>query len=265
VPQPNIAVGYVDARGRVHNPHLMWLVEHSVAFKPKGRQPPQRLFFDVLRRLTAALVPYGADPGGLVNALRPNAGLPVRDQSCCAQSPSPAIPQRPRHVRPHAPPLCLVQNWLKRLEASLDGGSVNHFVRISTFSGQFLDSFVAFLPLSRVFSADSIVRAQAIRGEPGFTGNAPGGPSRWSSDRPSDWQPLRTELVVEVSYDQVTDGRLRHGTRLRRWRPDKMPRQRTREQLQQELRPGRLMEELFGEIGRWKNQQVAVALLSAAS
>jgi ATP-dependent DNA ligase len=84
-------------------------------------------------------------------------------------------------------------------------------------------------------------KLEALRGPPGFTGDAPGGPSRWSNERSADWQPLQTKLVVEVSYDQVTDGRFRHGTMLRRWRPDKAPRQCTREQLQQEVRPGRLI------------------------
>jgi ATP-dependent DNA ligase len=88
-------------------------------------------------------------------------------------------------------------------------------------------------------------KLEALKGAPGFTGDAPGGPSRWSNERSADWQPLRTELVVEVSYDQVTDGRFRHGTMLRRWRPDKAPRQCTREQLQQEMRPGLVVEELL--------------------
>ena len=60
---------------------------------------------------------------------------------------------------------------------------------------------------------------------PGFTGRAPGGPSRWSTDRSVEWKPLRPELVVEVSYDHFTGDRFRHGTRLIRWRPDKSPRQ----------------------------------------
>jgi ATP-dependent DNA ligase len=88
------------------------------------------------------------------------------------------------------------------------------------------------------------IKLEALKGPPGFTGDAPGGPSRWSNERSADWQPLRTELVVEISYDQVTDGRFRHGTMLHRWRPDKAPRQCTREQLQQELQPGRLIEGL---------------------
>jgi len=58
---------------------------------------------------------------------------------------------------------------------------------------------------------------------PGFTGNAPGGPSRWSTERSAEWQPMRPELVVEVRYDHVSGGRFRHGTRLLRWRPDKAP------------------------------------------
>jgi ATP-dependent DNA ligase len=60
---------------------------------------------------------------------------------------------------------------------------------------------------------------------PGFTGNAPGGPSRWSTRRTAEWQPLAPELVVEVTYDHVTAGRFRHGTDLIRWRPDKVPKQ----------------------------------------
>jgi ATP-dependent DNA ligase len=67
---------------------------------------------------------------------------------------------------------------------------------------------------------------------PGFTGNAPGGPSRWSTERSGEWQPLRPELVVEVRFDHVSGGRFRHGTRLLRWRPDKAPRQCTFEQIE---------------------------------
>ena len=75
---------------------------------------------------------------------------------------------------------------------------------------------------------------------PGFTGKAPGGPSRWNNGEESEWEPLRNELVVEVLYDQVTGARFRHGTRLLRWRPDKAPTQCTMEQLVYELRPAEL-------------------------
>lgn len=56
---------------------------------------------------------------------------------------------------------------------------------------------------------------------PGFTGNKPGGPSRWSTKRSSEWEPLAPKLVVEVQYDHFTGGRFRHGTKFLRWRPDK--------------------------------------------
>ncbi|MBZ9856461.1 ATP-dependent DNA ligase [Mesorhizobium sp. CA13] len=74
-------------------------------------------------------------------------------------------------------------------------------------------------------------RLEALRESPGFTGNAPGGPSRWSTQRSGDWEPLRPELVVEVRFDHVTGNRFRHGTKLLRWRPDKAPRQCTFDQL----------------------------------
>jgi ATP-dependent DNA ligase len=67
--------------------------------------------------------------------------------------------------------------------------------------------------------------------KPGFTGQAPGGPSRWSTERSAQWQPLAPKLVVEVQYDHFTGGRFRHGTRFLRWRPDKAARQCTMEQL----------------------------------
>ncbi len=83
---------------------------------------------------------------------------------------------------------------------------------------------------------------EALIEPPGFTGNAPGGPSRWSTERTGQWEPLKAELVVEVRYDQVTGRRFRHGTALLRWRPDKAPKQCTFEQLAPELRPSEIKE-----------------------
>ena len=74
-------------------------------------------------------------------------------------------------------------------------------------------------------------RLEALRRAPGFTGRAPGGPSRWASERSAEWIPLAPELVVEVAFDQVTQERFRHGTRLLRWRPDKAPDQCRMEQI----------------------------------
>jgi ATP-dependent DNA ligase len=77
-------------------------------------------------------------------------------------------------------------------------------------------------------------RLKTLIAPPGFTGNAPGGPSRWSSKRSGEWQPLKPKLVVEVCYDHFSGDRFRHGTKLLRWRPDKAPRQCTFEQIRQE-------------------------------
>ena len=74
-------------------------------------------------------------------------------------------------------------------------------------------------------------KLEKLIGPPGFTGDKPGGPSRWSSKRSSEWQPLKPKLVVEVCYDHFSGGRFRHGTRLLRWRPDKAPKQCTIEQV----------------------------------
>jgi ATP-dependent DNA ligase len=84
----------------------------------------------------------------------------------------------------------------------------------------------------RAALTERLLAVQRRGGAPaGFTGNAPGGPSRWSNERSTEWEPLPHELVVEVSFDHFSGGRFRHGTRLVRWRPDKAPSQCTREQV----------------------------------
>ena len=82
---------------------------------------------------------------------------------------------------------------------------------------------------------DAVTRTlEKLVEKPGFTGRAPGGPSRWSTARSGEWQPLKTKLVVEVQYHQFSGGRFRHGTKLLRWRPDKAPQQCTLAQVEQE-------------------------------
>jgi ATP-dependent DNA ligase len=73
---------------------------------------------------------------------------------------------------------------------------------------------------------------EPLMGGAGFTGNAPGGPSRWSTERSSQWQALKPKLVCEVSYDHFSGGRFRHGTKFLRWRPEKHPQDCTFEQVQ---------------------------------
>jgi ATP-dependent DNA ligase len=73
---------------------------------------------------------------------------------------------------------------------------------------------------------------EALKKPPGFTGNAPGGPSRWSTERSGEWEPVDPKVVVEVTYDHFTGGRFRHGTKIVRWRKDKAPRQCTLDQVE---------------------------------
>ena len=58
-----------------------------------------------------------------------------------------------------------------------------------------------------------------------------GEPSRWSAGRDLEWVAMRPELVVEVTFDHVSDGRIRHGAKVQRWRDDKSPRECTVDQL----------------------------------
>ena len=73
---------------------------------------------------------------------------------------------------------------------------------------------------------------EALKKPPGFTGNAPGGPSRWSTERTGEWEPVNPTVVVEVAYDHFTGGRFRHGTKILRWRRDKDPRQCAMDQIE---------------------------------
>lgn len=86
------------------------------------------------------------------------------------------------------------------------------------------------------------IELETLVGPPGFTGDAPGGPSRWSTARSAEWQPLQWARIAEVRYDQVTGRRFRHATRFLRWRPDKRPDQCRTDQLARELRPAELAE-----------------------
>ena len=99
-----------------------------------------------------------------------------------------------------------------------DAGKLNHVGHTSGFAG------VDKIALTR--------ELEALRGGDGFSGRAPGGPSRWSTERSAAWEPLRPERVVEVGFDQVSDDRFRHGTKLLRFRPDKAPAQCRMDQLE---------------------------------
>jgi ATP-dependent DNA ligase len=94
------------------------------------------------------------------------------------------------------------------------------------------------------FTADERRDLEAVlapfRGGSGFTGRAPGGPSRWSANRSTGWEPLAPTLVCEVRFDHFSGGRFRHGTKFLRWRPDKEPAQCTFAQVRPAGRAGLL-------------------------
>jgi ATP-dependent DNA ligase len=100
-----------------------------------------------------------------------------------------------------------------------DQGLLDHVGFVSSFSGEEREALRA--------------KVEKLVSPPGFTGRKPGGPSRWSTDRSADWQPVKPSLVVEVTYDHYSGDRFRHGTSFVRWRPDKAPRQCTMEQVKQ--------------------------------
>ncbi|WP_338928180.1 hypothetical protein WDZ11_00215 (plasmid) [Roseomonas mucosa] len=96
--EPNLVVGWLDAQGRYHRPHLLWLLEKSVPLDPKapgkvarGTKKPTRfrsLFRGVVRGLVNAMLPLGADPGGILNCHRhKNAVSPLWDRAVLAEQP----------------------------------------------------------------------------------------------------------------------------------------------------------------------------------
>jgi ATP-dependent DNA ligase len=91
---------------------------------------------------------------------------------------------------------------------------------------------VGFIAASKSLGTEELTgKLEKLVAPPGFTGDAPGRPSRWSTARSAEWQPLKTKLVVEVRYDHFTGGRFRHGAKFLRWRPDKAPQQCTLKQV----------------------------------
>ncbi|MDC3379389.1 ATP-dependent DNA ligase, partial [Planctomycetota bacterium] len=66
----------------------------------------------------------------------------------------------------------------------------------------------------------------------------PGGPSRWTSKKDNAFTPVKPGVVVQISYDQLTEGRFRHATRFERWRPDKNAEACTMDQLERPEGPG---------------------------
>jgi ATP-dependent DNA ligase len=115
-----------------------------------------------------------------------------------------------------------------------EGKPVAGSLLLGLYDGNGLLSHVGFTSSLRACDKPALTKKlEKLIAPPGFTGDKPGGPSRWSTKRSVEWQPVKPTLVVEVCYDHFTGGRFRHGTRLLRWRPDKSPKQCTMDQVRQ--------------------------------
>jgi Replicase family len=121
IPLPNIAVGWMDGEVVVH-PHLIWLLRDSVAFCGKGYRRFQILFHHVLRDLTAALQPIGADPGGSLNCMRVKNPLsPLWSRRILAEAPHslaalrrclpPSSPLQQPASHAHRLPITQIRRW----------------------------------------------------------------------------------------------------------------------------------------------------------
>jgi len=112
------------------------------------------------------------------------------------------------------------------------GARVIGSLLLGLYGGDSLLHHVGFTSAFKASDRRELTRKfEALRKPPGFTGNAPGGPSRWSTERSGKWEPVDPKIVIEVAYDHFTGGRFRHGTKILRWRPDKAPKQCTMDQV----------------------------------
>lgn len=115
-----------------------------------------------------------------------------------------------------------------------EGGRVGSLL-LGLYDGEGRLNHVGFIATPRSFATPALTqKLEKLVGPPGFTGRAPGGPSRWSTKRSTAWESLKSKLVVEVQYDHFTGGRFRHGTKFLRWRPDKNPKQCTLDQVRRD-------------------------------
>ncbi|HYC89566.1 MAG TPA: ATP-dependent DNA ligase [Thermoanaerobaculia bacterium] len=89
--------------------------------------------------------------------------------------------------------------------------------------------------------AELTKKLEKLRGKNPFEVRVPGAPSRWASERSSEWEPVKPKLVCEVEYDYFSQGRFRHGSKFLRWRPDKAPEQCTMEQVSPKRAKGKTL------------------------
>lgn len=131
---------------------------------------------------------------------------------------------------------CVVGGYRK----TADGGVASLLLGLFNEAGKLdLVGFTSAFPDEERIALASILSSH--EGGPGFTGKAPGGPSRWNPEKTGDYIALDHERIAEVVYEQVTGGRFRHAARFLRWRPDKAPEQCRTDQLIRELKPAEML------------------------
>ena len=136
-------------------------------------------------------------------------------------------------IKPHRSADCIIGGF-RYAERELAGRKVVGSLLLGLYDEDGLLHHVGFTSALTAKEKPALTdRLEGMVTAKSFTGNAPGGPSRWSTKRSSEWVPIKPKLVVEVSYDHFTGGRFRHGTTILRWRPDKKPQQCSLDQLQQ--------------------------------
>ena len=210
----------VDARGKsLLDRPLAERRERLEQFAARYLEPAGRVRLSPsTRRLATARVWFRSGGGGLDGVIAKRVELPYRSGDRTGM-------QKIKRIRTAD---CVVGGFRyatkHKVVGSLllglydDAGELNHVGFTSSLSAEQRKALTPKL--------ERLIRA------PGFTGRAPGGPSRWSTARSAEWQPLAPKLVAEVQYDHFTGDRFRHGTKFLRWRPDKAPRQCTMDQIE---------------------------------
>jgi ATP-dependent DNA ligase len=121
-------------------------------------------------------------------------------------------------LSPTTAELKIAKKWFDKVGGNLDG------IIAKQIGEDGLLHHVGFTSAFKASERRELTRKFGARKKkPGFTGNAPRGPSRWSTERSGEWEPVDPKTVVEVTYDHFTGGRFRHGTKILRWRRDKAP------------------------------------------
>jgi ATP-dependent DNA ligase len=141
-------------------------------------------------------------------------------------------------IKRHRTADCVIGGF-RYAEKLQNGRQVVGSVLLGLYDGEGLLHHVGFSSGIKAVDRPALTdKLEAVKTKRSFTGNIPGGPSRWSTKRSLEWQPVKPTYVVEVSYDHFTGGRFRHGTAILRWRPDKKPGQCTLEQIEQKAGGG---------------------------